>query len=326
MKIKCIYGPHPSRCWGYSLGIDPLMPPRKCPYNCIYCPIIPWYFKKTLQPQLYVSPERISQELDEFIQLNGCVYNTIMIWGMGDPLLNFQTPLIIEKVKTISSNYGCSERVVLRTTGYLLAEKWVEPIFRTTDYILIPLDVVGEPRKLLVDPLDKASIYSLRKIMRSLPKYAKRKIYAEINMFRNEWFNPGESRYLLELAATLKSIGINKVFLKTINRPGRSRDIKPLRGKLLDKARRILEEEGIDVKMCGSIPEQNIILAGDVEESIYNHVLRKPLSVKETIKVYGNEGVVYAERLVEQGRLEKINWSSEIYFIPKKGLDIFMGG
>lgn len=326
MNIKCIYGPHPSRCWGYSLGIDPLMPPRKCPYNCIYCPIMPWFYKKTLQPQLYVSPDRIAGEIEEFIKLNGCVFNTIMIWGMGDPLLNFHTPLIIEKIREISSDYGCSNQIILRTTGYLLSEKWAQPIFSKVDYVLIPLDVVGEHRGTLVEPIERATTNFLKTVIRSLPRYARRKILAEINLFRNEWFNPSETQYLLELAATLKNIGIAKVLIKSIDRPGRTTGIKPLRGKQIDKTRKILEEEGLEAKICSSKPEQNIVLAGDVEEQIYNHILRKPLSVKEIIMVYGNEGIVSAERLVEQGRLEKINWFSEIYFIAKKSLDVFMGG
>ncbi len=287
---------------------------------------MPWFYKKTLQPQLYVYPDRIAGEIEEFIKLNGCVFNTIMIWGMGDPLLNFHTPLIIEKIREILPDYGCSNQIVLRTTGYLLREKWVQPIFSKVDCVLIPLDVIGKHRETLVEPIEKARISFLKTVIRSFPRYARRKILAEINLFRNEWFNPGETQYLLELAATLKNIGIAKVLLKSINRPGRTTGIKPLRGKQIDKARKILEEEDLEVKICSSKPDQNILLAGDIEEQVYNHVLRKPLSVKEIIKVYGNNGIVGAERLVEQGRLEKINWSSEIYFIAKKSLDLFTGG
>ncbi|MHC1586646.1 MAG: radical SAM protein, partial [Candidatus Hecatellaceae archaeon] len=35
--MKAVYGPVASWRLGLSLGIDPILPPKTCSFNCVYC-------------------------------------------------------------------------------------------------------------------------------------------------------------------------------------------------------------------------------------------------------------------------------------------------
>jgi wyosine [tRNA(Phe)-imidazoG37] synthetase (radical SAM superfamily) len=316
-NIKTIYGIHPSRCFGLSLGIDPLLPPKKCPYNCIYCPI-GYTVNKTMDPKIHVSVERVGKELSEFINANGCVFENVMIWGSGDPLLNYQTPLIIGRVREILREYRCESTISIRTTGYLLGMEWVIPLYNLIDYIIIPLDAAGDARKFINEPLDKAKLSILVNTIREIPGEYRRRIFFEINLLRIDTFRNTDPPLLDELSTYIEKTRVNKILLKTINRPSWRRGIKPIRGRLFERVREYLENKGFIVKTCTSRGYKHIVLSGDVEELLFNHLLRKPLSTEEIRSIYGTIGVLFAEKLVRENIAEKTPWGTELFFRLKK--------
>jgi wyosine [tRNA(Phe)-imidazoG37] synthetase (radical SAM superfamily) len=320
-SIKTIYGIHPSRCFGLSLGIDPLLPPKKCPYNCIYCPI-GYTVNKTMDPKIYVLVERVSRELSEFINANGCVFENVMIWGSGDPLLNYQTPLITGRVRDILREYKCASTISIRTTGYLLGMEWVIPLYSLIDYIVIPLDAVGDARKFINEPLDKAKLSILVNTIKEIPREYRKKVFFEINLLRIDTFRNTDPSLLDELIAYIERTRVNRILLKTVNRPSWRRGIKPVRGKLFERVRKYLEDKGFIVKTCTSKEHKHIVLSGNVEELLFNHLLRKPLSTEEVRNIYGTIGVLFVEKLVREDVAEKIPWGTELFFRLKKTFSI----
>ncbi len=321
-SIKTIYGVHPSRCLGLSLGIDPLLPPKKCPYNCIYCPI-GYTVNKTIDPKIYVSVERVNKELSEFIDANGCVFENVMIWGSGDPLLNYQTPLIIGRVKDVLREYNCESIISIRTTGYLLSMEWAIPLYSLVDYVIIPLDAAGDARRFINEPLDKARLSILINIIKEIPEEYRKKIFFEINLLRIDTFRNTDPSLLDELSAYIEKTHVDKILLKTINRPSWRRGVKPVRGKLFERVREYLEEKGFTIRTCISREYKHIVLSGNVEELLFNHLLRKPLSTEEIRSIYGTIGVLFAEKLVKENIAEKIPWGTKLFFRLKKTFSIW---
>ncbi len=322
MRIRSIYGIHLSRCYGRSLGVDPLLPPKKCIYNCIYCPM-----GKTIvhiaEPGPLVTPSTILSGLESFEKINGCVYDAVYIWGMGDPLLNHYTPVIVKALRKHVRSMGCGGRIIVRTTGYLLAEVWARPILLYVDEVVIPIDAGPELRRIINDPLRGHTLSRLAGITRGLPVKYRKKIVVEVNLLRSGAGSNAEPMIVEELIAYVKSAGVSRIYLKPINRPGPDPGLKPVKGRMIDRVRDMFLEEDLDPVVCRSRPSGEVALADNSEEAIFNHVLRKPLSTIEITRIYGEEGLVNAERLAEAGLLEKITWAGEVFFKARRTIDSY---
>lgn len=322
MNIRVVYGLHPSRCYGRSLGIDPLLPPKKCFYNCIYCPMGRTIIQ-TSEPKPLINPKKLITELEEYISKNGCLFETVYFWGMGDPLLNHYTPVLLRAVKDFMEEKNCRTRIVLRTTGYLLSMDWARQTLLVSDEILVPVDAGPELRSIINEPLKNYTLSKLSVILRSIPPKYRFKISFELNLLRTGTSSNASPELIEEIIPYLKSSRIDKIIVKPVNRPGRDESIKPVRGRLIDKVVDIFSNEGFKVRVCRGESLEGVAVADNSDEAIYNHLLRKPLSTREIEAVYGVEGLVNAERMVEAGILEKKTWSGMIYFKPRVTIDYF---
>lgn len=322
MKLKTVYGPHPSRCFGLSLGVDVLNPPKRCPYNCIYCPMGRTSIK-TVKPTMIIGIDAVKRDLEEFIQVNGCVFENILVWGYGDPLLNYYTPLVIKGIKEILNEYGCEAGIRIKTTGFSLGEKWAMPLLDIVDEVIIPLDAAGEVRQVINDPLESVKINLLIKSLRNMPRIYRKKIVFEINLLKTNGIRNTDPPVLDELISYIGLTGATRIYLKTVNRPSWKQSIKPVRGKLFIRVKNYLEENGCAVKECVRSEWGSIALSGDLEEALLNHLLRKPLSTDEIKTIYGSKGIVYAEKLVEENIAEKTPWGQKLFFKAKQTIDLY---
>ena len=81
-----LFGPVPSRRLGRSLGVD-LIPPKTCPYNCIYCEVGP----TTCQTRERFSFQtgNIIQELADHLKAPGVRPDVITLAGSGITVRKF---------------------------------------------------------------------------------------------------------------------------------------------------------------------------------------------------------------------------------------------
>lgn len=321
MRIRPVYGVHPSRCFGPSLGIDPLMPPKKCVYDCIYCPL-GGSGKRCSAPMSLVRPPEIHGDLGEFLRVNGCVFEHVLVWGMGDPLLNYYTPLIVSGIKEVLVRQECRAEVSVRTTGYMLEQEYARQVLVEADRLLIVLDTGPELRGIINNPAEGFTLRRLVGILKRIPAKYKSKIWIEVNLLRIGSESNAQLPVIEELLSVLSSTGIRNFIVKPVNRPGKDPGIKPVRGKLLLRAVEKLLENDYNVMDCRRSVE-TISLSETSPESIYNHVLRKPLSTREISIVYGAEGIREAERMAEAGYLEKITWMNQVFFKARRTIDTF---
>ncbi|ADI31690.1 radical SAM protein [Staphylothermus hellenicus] len=322
MKLKTVYGPHPSRCFDWSLGVDVLLPPKRCPYNCVYCPLGRTSIK-TMKPAMLIDPGTVKKELEEFIQVNGCIFSNILVWGHGDPLLNYHTPLIVRTIRETINQYGCRSSIRIRTTGFALGEKWALPLLDIVDEIIIPFDAAGETRQVINDPMDNAKISLLIETLRNIPKTYRRKIAFETNLLKIDGIKNSDLPILDELTSYISSTGIMKIYLKTVNRPSWKQMIKPVKGRLFTRVKDYLVDKGYTVKECTREKHSTIIISSDLEEALINHLLRKPLSTDEIRTIYGNRGIVLAEKMVLENLIDKIPWGQKLFFKVKQTIDLY---
>ena len=101
--LSTVYGPVPSWRLGRSLGVDVLLPPKKCTFNCIYCQLgktrvhvsEPEALGETL-----VDVDRVMNDLGEVLKrLDVSTLDVVTFSGTGEPTLNLSLGEIARKVK-----------------------------------------------------------------------------------------------------------------------------------------------------------------------------------------------------------------------------------
>ena len=94
-----LFGPVPSRRLGRSLGVD-LIPPKTCPYDCIYCEVGP----TTHQTGTRFSHQTgtIIAELEDYLKDVPQPPDVITLAGSGEPTLNRGLARIISSIKAMS--------------------------------------------------------------------------------------------------------------------------------------------------------------------------------------------------------------------------------
>lgn len=133
-----VYGPVPSRRLGRSLGID-LVPHKMCTYDCVYCQLGPTTVK-TIDRRPYGAVDDMVEELQRRLDTCPAPPDYIGIAGSGEPTLNSQVGLLIDKVKAVTSI-----PVAVLTNGALLWMPEVRADLMRADLVLPSLDA-GDDR------------------------------------------------------------------------------------------------------------------------------------------------------------------------------------
>ena len=160
-----LFGPVPSRRLGRSLGVD-LIPPKTCPYDCIYCEVGP----TTCQTgeRFSYQTEAIIEELADYLKDPGVKPDVITLAGSGEPTLNLGLGRIIREIKAMSQI-----PVAVLTNGALLYLPEVRRELAAADIVLPSLDSAREE--------------TYRAINRPLPELPLESLLEGLRAFRQEY-------------------------------------------------------------------------------------------------------------------------------------------
>ena len=148
-----LFGPVPSRRLGRSLGVD-LIPPKTCPYHCIYCEVGP----TTCQTgeRFSYQTEAIIEEMADYLKDPGVRPDVITLAGSGEPTLNQGLGRIIREIKAMSQI-----PVAVLTNGALLYLPEVRRELAAADIVLPSLDAAREETYRAINrPLPELSLAS----------------------------------------------------------------------------------------------------------------------------------------------------------------------
>jgi wyosine [tRNA(Phe)-imidazoG37] synthetase (radical SAM superfamily) len=138
--LSTVYGPVPSWRLGRSLGIDVVLPPKKCTFNCVYCQLgkteVPVPRPEMLKGKL-VDADRVAQDLDEVLKrLDLSTVDVVTFSGTGEPTLNPELGKIARKVKERIDKVP----LAILTNSSLFCKKDVREALTLFDIIVAKLD------------------------------------------------------------------------------------------------------------------------------------------------------------------------------------------
>ncbi len=232
---KYVFGPVPSRRLGISLGVD-LVLSKTCNLDCIYCECgeTTKFYNRMGS---YVDVDKVVEEVGEVLKT--ITPNYITFSGSGEPTLNKDMGLIIDKIKNIYKG-----KIAIITNSTLLYKDEVRETLEKADLIIPSLDAVS---KEVFDEINRpAKGVKIEEVLEGLEKFlgeTKRKVSLELFIIEGINDSRNELKGFVEF---LKDKNYTTIQLNTLARPGTRRDIQPATIKRLEEIRNYFLENGID--------------------------------------------------------------------------------
>lgn len=305
-NYKYLYGPVPSRRLGRSLGID-LILYKYCTYDCIYCQSGKTT-NKTTKRGLFVLPEDILKELEEFFKDESVQIDYIALSGSGEPTLNSGIRNIIKGIKEITKI-----PVAVITNGSLFYLEEVRKDVLGADLILPSLDAVSSNIfEKINKPMNGLSVDVIINGLVELRRIYKGEIWLEILFCKG--INDSEDE-ILRMVEVVEKINPDKIHLNTVVRPPSEKWVKPL---TLDEMKKIRKFFGKKASIISEFDKHSSKFPTiEIEGEILRILDRRPLSLIDISKITGIskdnlEDII--ERMINEKKIKKKDFENSIYY------------
>ena len=269
-----LFGPVPSRRLGRSLGVD-LIPPKTCPYHCIYCEVGPTTCQ-TRQRFSYQT-EAIIEELADYLKDPGVRPDVITLAGSGEPTLNLGLGRIIREIKAMSPI-----PVAVLTNGALLYLPEVRRELAAADVVLPSLDAArAETYAAINRPLPELSFESLLDGLTSFRREYRGRIWLEVMLLKG--LNDTEAELAL-LRRALAEIAPDRIQLNTAVRPVVEAAALPLDRQEMEAAASYL---GGPVEIIASFSRADIAGGQCPDEDFVAMLSRRPMTAPDLAQALG---------------------------------------
>lgn len=315
-KNNLFYGPVVSRRFGYSLGID-LIPFKICSYDCVYCQLGKTITKTTARKRYKeIDPVRFISGLRENIK-NGARIDYITFSGSGEPTLNSDIGILIDKVKEITDI-----PVAVLTNGSILDREDVRSDLNNADLIKISMDACNESiLKKINRPYRGITFNNITKGIKALQETFRGRIWLEIMLLKgvNDYIGAANEfkKILIEnnilgkverihINTPVRPSGFKEVFVPSLN------DVKSFINVLGEKAEAI--NQIIENVSASEYTEKT----GEIHERIIELAKRRPVTIREMSHSFGlniNEVAKFLRPLLKNESIKyKIYRNNRYYY------------
>jgi wyosine [tRNA(Phe)-imidazoG37] synthetase (radical SAM superfamily) len=269
-----LFGPVPSRRLGRSLGVD-LIPPKTCPYHCIYCEVGPTNCQT--RQRFSFQTDAIIGELADYLQNPGVMPDIITLAGSGEPTLNLGLGRIIREIKAMSRI-----PVAVLTNGALLYLPEVRRELAAADVVLPSLDAAREETYRAINrPLPELSLESLLDGLTAFRREYPGRILLEVMLLKG--LNDTE-RELSLLRRALQEIAPDQVQLNTAVRPVVDAAAEPLDAGEMEAAAAYL---GGPVEVIASFNRGDIAGVPCEDDDFMEMLSRRPMTAPDLAQALG---------------------------------------
>lgn len=254
--ISSIYGPVESWRFGKSLGVDLLMDPSTCSFNCTYCQL-GFIERITTERKIYVQTQKV---IEDFKASKWKEADVITFSGSGEPTLALNIGEVIREIKNITSE---KIPITILTNGTLFNDPYVRKDILDADIISVKLDAPDdEVLKAVNRPANGINLETIlsgiKKIKGDISLIDVRACHGKPLLQIQIMFMPQNKNKVEELAKLLNEIKPDEVALNTPTRPYPSSFDIITRGAHGDDAKKIkfptkplkqlTREEAVDIE------------------------------------------------------------------------------
>ena len=229
--MSTVYGPVPSWRLGRSLGIDVILPPKKCTFNCIYCQLGKTRMQVSgpeMLDETLVDVNKVINDLDEVLKrLDLDTIDVVTFSGTGEPTLNLGLGDIAREVKKRISSLP----LAILTNSSLFHRKDVRKNLSWFDLIVAKLDAGdNENFRAINRPADETlNIETIVNSIKRLREEAKGTVALEVMLLRSEdeRITNVEGKPLRNLLEAILDVDPDQVQLEVPYRPPSESFVKP---------------------------------------------------------------------------------------------------
>jgi len=228
--LSTVYGPVPSWRFGRSLGIDVVVPPKTCSFNCIYCQLGRTQVKLSNPEEFknYVTASDVERDLEKYladIDINSI--DVVTFSGSGEPTLNPDIGDIVDCVHRLTSG---KIPIVLLTNSSLLYRDDIRRKVARFDVVVAKVDAGDEKAYRIINrPIkDVPNIEVIKESIEKLKKEMNGRLMTQtMFLHMNSGFTNCEGKSLTNLMNALLDIEPDVVQIDTPYRPGGEKFLKP---------------------------------------------------------------------------------------------------
>ena len=183
--MNMVYGPVMSWRYGRSLGIDPVPPPKRCTFNCVYCQLGPTkkpvHSMDTVQETIPDENQLLNQ-LDEYLrQISIESLDVVTFSGSGEPTLNLHLGSMVRGVRKRLPELP----ILLLSNGSLLGHPKVMKNLSEFDIVTVKFDAGDDNTHQTINrPLTPFRHDQLVKAIHGLRTKTKASIALEVMLLR----------------------------------------------------------------------------------------------------------------------------------------------
>lgn len=295
------FGPVPSRRLGKSLGINNIISPKTCSYECVYCQV-GRTIKKSIKRETFFQPEVIFEKVEEHLKRldkeNYPDYLTFV--SNGEPTLDMNLGKSIMLLKKLGFP------VAVITNASLLFNKSVRDDLFQADWVSLKMDAgdndtwqkVNHP----VQGLDFEKLTENKNLFASEFKgilCTETMLVDGVNDFSDNFIN---------VAQQVKNLNPFKAYLSIPIRPPAEFSVKAPTPEKLNHAWQIFSNMNIDTEFLIDFEGTNAGFTGNIYEDILNITAVHPLREDSMIKLLENNNTSFevVKSLINQ-RLIKVS-------------------
>jgi wyosine [tRNA(Phe)-imidazoG37] synthetase (radical SAM superfamily) len=306
------FGPIQSRRLGKSLGINNIVSPKSCTYNCTYCQVGRTR-KQDLLRRSFFSPDRIEREVTDHLrqlpESDKPDYLTIV--SNGEPTLDENLKETIRRLKNTAIP------VAVITNGSLLNEDTVVEDLCEADWVSVKIDaadkkiwqVLNYPHR----SLDFESL--LTGVFRFFKTF--QGVACTETMLVN---GVNDSReHLFRLSELIHSVNPSKAYISIPIRPPAVEGIKPPDEETLNQAWQIINKTGISAELLTGYEGSWAGYTGNAYEDILNITAVHPLREETLLRLLQNDGagMNVVDSLISQHLIKETIYDGKKYYMRK---------
>jgi wyosine [tRNA(Phe)-imidazoG37] synthetase (radical SAM superfamily) len=311
------FGPVPSRRLGKSLGINNIVTPKTCPYNCVYCQVGETT-KKSIRRETFFKPEVICEKVEKHLQLlnkdNYPDYLTFV--SNGEPTLDVNLGKAIKLLKKI----GIPIAVI--TNASLLSDAQVRDDLHLADWVSLKVDAGDNDTWQKVNR--PAAGLDFHRTIESINLYAneyKGKLCTETMLI--DGINDSVNN-LTNVSELIKRINPAKAYLATPTRPPSEESVNAPNPEKLNIAWQIFSNNHINTEFLTGLEGTDTGFTGNIYDDILNITAVHPLRHDSLIRLLQNDNadIQVVKSLIKQRLIRSTIYDGNKYYIREYHLHI----
>ena len=304
------FGPVPSRRLGKSLGINNIISPKACPYDCVYCQVGKT-IRKSCKRELIYEPEVICQNVEHHLKkINPDNYPDYLTFvSNGEPTLDIN----LGRSLTLLKKFGIPLAVL--TNASLLSDKRLREDLYQADWISVKMDAGNnETWKWVNRPAVSLNFAGLIENIILFAGEFKGKLCTETMLV--DGLNDAPENFT-KLAEFISEIKPYKAYLAIPTRPPSMTSIKPPDPEKLNQAWQVFHDMHINTELLTGFEGADTGYTGNIYDDILNITAVHPLREDALLNLLEKDKAVMnsVTSLINQQLIRQVNYNGNKYYL-----------